>query len=288
MSVSNPQHSVNENQALAMEVRDVHGGYGNKTVLSGASLQLEPGTTTGLLGRNGSGKTTLIHTALGLKAPTKGEAFLHGEPAWDAPEHIRAKLGFVPQQFNAFDWMYVEQCLDFVGDCYPTWDKAYVAQMKEKWLPDPQQRIRELSPGQVQRLATLLAIGHKPDLLVLDEPVASMDPGARRDFFGELAGFAIESQQTVLLSSHITADIERFCSHVAIMHQGKILLHEPLDELRETVQVYSCNEVQNFSTEQILAQTEDSVWVRTTASNTPEKLRGAPMLLEDFFLAVTS
>ena len=78
--------------------------------------------------------------------------------------------------------MYVEDCLQLVGDSYPNWDHDYVRGMKERWLPDDYQRIRDLSPGQVQRVATLLAIGHKPNLLVLDEPVASMDPGARREF----------------------------------------------------------------------------------------------------------
>jgi len=184
--------------------------------------------------------------------------------------------------------MFVEDCLDLVGDCYPTWDKAYVAQMKEKWLPEAWQRIRVLSPGQLQRLGTLLAIGHKPDLLVLDEPVASMDPGARREFFGELAGFALEGKQTVLLSSHITADIERFCSHVAIIHNGQVVLHESLDWLRESVRVYSQREAENFSAEQILAQSDNAVWVKSVESSSTTQSSGDPLLLEDFFLAVTS
>ena len=270
-----------------MELRDITADYGGHPILNGVSLRLEQGSTTGLLGRNGSGKTTLIHTAIGLKAPKSGKALLFGEPAWDASQNIRARLGFVPQVFYAYEWLAAVDAIAFVGDCYPNWDHNYVAALMNRWLPNSWEKISNLSPGQRQRVAALLAIGHKPDLLVLDEPVAAMDSAARHEFFAELVELRRDNNQTVLLSSHITSDIERYCSHVAILQAGKILLHEPLDELRQRVYCIDADKASAQAADFVLARTKTQLWLRDAPAHLLTGSEPQQLVLEDLFLALT-
>ena len=181
----------------------VHLSYGRDRVLKGTDLELERGTVTGLLGRNGSGKTTLMRTALGLMQADEGSASVFGAPAGNSPSTVRKRIGFVPQQFGAFGWTTVDACLDFVARHYKdAWDERLVSRLRNEWQLR-NRKIARLSPGDQQKVAILLAIGHRPDLLVLDEPVASLDPAARRDFLRTLMEVNVDQGQTILLSSHI-------------------------------------------------------------------------------------
>ena len=273
---------------LPLSMSDVAVGYRRKRpVLQDVTLAARPGSITGLLGRNGAGKTTLIHTALGLRKAWHGQVELFGRNAWDAPAEIRKRVGFVPQRLDDFHWLTVSQCLDLIGGFHDRWDAWLVGHLREQWAV-PDERIGSLSPGMRQRVAVLLAIGHRPDLLVLDEPLASLDPSARRGVLRLIGEMNAQTGQTVLLSSHQCSDIERICSDVAILHAGRIVLHTAIDDLKEQVR-----RVSGMSTvpsgDDVLAARADRLWLRNwRAHDLSSAARVDGLSLEEFFLDITA
>lgn len=263
-------------------------GYRRKRpVLNDLTLAVPAGSITGLLGRNGAGKTTLIHTALGLRKASGGRALLFGHAAWTAPPEVRRRIGFVPQQFLDFHWLTPSQCIDLVAPFHERWDHQLVADLRARWaLPD--QRVGTLSPGMRQCVAVLLAIGHRPDLLVLDEPVAMLDPGARRDFLRAIGELNAQAGQTVLLSSHICSDVERICSEIAILHGGRIVLHSEIDDLKEHVRrVSGIPSVPSES--DVLAKSGSRFWLRNWRDHDlSAAARVDELNLEELFLDLTA
>ena len=220
-----------------IELRGVVKSYGEKVVLTGLDLSVQRGSVLGLLGTNGSGKTTLIKCALGLIRPQSGEARLLGEPAWTLSAEAKSRIGYVPQIINLYPWMKVCQLIDYTAAFYPNWNHNLVARLiKELDIP-AKDRIGPLSVGQLQKVAILLALGHEPDLLILDEPAASLDPLARRRFLQMIIYLAEPGKRTVLFSTHITSDLERVADRVAILKSGRIAWHGLLDELKEQTRV---------------------------------------------------
>ncbi len=273
---------------IALELNRVSISYDTFNVLNGLDLKLDRGTVTGLLGRNGCGKTTLIRVALGLMQADAGEASVFGVPSADSPSRIRKRIGYVPQTFDSFNWMKVGDCVDFVASFYEDdWDSELIARLIQEWrLSD--RKIGELSPGDQQKVSILLAVGHKPDLLILDEPVAKLDPGARREFLRILVEMNLDHNQTVLLSSHIISDIERICSHVAILHEGRIRCHSSVDALKQNVRVITVSERYSGSIQNALGRTGNRHWVWYTDDfELPPEARIEETTLEDLFIGIT-
>jgi ABC-2 type transport system ATP-binding protein len=216
-------------------VHNLSKSFGGKAALTEVTLSLPPGTVTGLLGRNGAGKTTLIKCLLGLLRAGGGESWVLGEPSADLSPAVKARIGYVPQEPVIYPWMRVRQGIAYQGAFYPNWDTALVEDLLKTFDLDPRQRIGALSVGQLQKLAILLALAPCPDVLLLDEPVAALDPGGRRDFLRLLMDLVADGARTVLLSTHITTDVERVCSHVAILKEGRLLQMTELDDLRGSV-----------------------------------------------------
>jgi ABC-2 type transport system ATP-binding protein len=204
-----------------------------REVLRGLDLSIPAGSVVGLLGKNGAGKTTLIKAALGLIKLNTGSAQIFGEDAWKLSAEAKARLGYVPQVVSLYPWMRVGQIADYIGAFYPRWNDALVDRLLREWRVDPLERVGVLSVGTLQKLAIVLALGHEPELLVLDEPAASLDPAARRDFLKALLEIANDGRRTILFSTHITSDLERVADRVAILRDGKIAYHGELDELKE-------------------------------------------------------
>ncbi len=208
--------------------------FGAQRVLSGLDWQLPAGQVVGLLGRNGAGKTTLIETLLGLREPDAGRALLFGQPSQALPDDARARIGYVPQRSDLFEWLTPDQLLAYFRSFYPRWNAAKVEGLMSRWDIPRDKAIRKLSGGQQQRLSIVRALAHEPELLVLDEPVASLDPAGRRDFLGELVDQVADRGTTILFSTHILSDLERVAVDVAFLSGGRIALHAPLDELLES------------------------------------------------------
>ncbi len=217
----------------AIELQGIIKSYGRKAVLTGVDLSVPKGSVVGLLGTNGSGKTTLIKCALGLIRPQGGSARLLGEDAWALSAEAKSRIGYVPQVISLYPWMKVRHLIDYTAAFYPNWNHELVARLIAEWSLPPEDRIGPLSVGQLQKVAIVLALGHEPDLLILDEPAASLDPLARRQFLQMIIDLAEPGKRTVLFSTHITSDLERVADQVAILKSGRIAWHGLLEDLKE-------------------------------------------------------
>ena len=189
-----------------VQARGLQKSFGRQPVLRGLDWQLRQGQVVGLLGRNGAGKSTLLECLLGLRETDGGSATLFGEPVAALSEAARARIGYVPQKAELFEWLTPVQMLDYFRALFPRWNDALVHGLLTRWGFDGEAKIRpigRLSGGERQRLSIIRALAHEPDLLVLDEPVASLDPVGRRDFLRELIGTVIERDTTVVFSTHI-------------------------------------------------------------------------------------
>jgi ABC-2 type transport system ATP-binding protein len=160
-----------------------------------------------------------------------------GEPAWTLRPEAKSGIGCVPQIVNLYQWMTVREVIDYTAAFYPNWNHDPVVRLIKELEIHAGDRIGPLSVGQLQKVAILLALGHEPDLLILDEPAASLDPLARRQFLQMIIDLAEPDKRTVLFSTHITSDLERVTDQVAILKSGVIAWHGMLDELREQTHV---------------------------------------------------
>lgn len=208
-------------------------------VLKALDWALQPGQVVGLLGRNGCGKTTLLETLLGLREPQQGRVQLFGQDVAHLDDTARARIGYVPQQSDLFDTFTATQLLAYFRSFYPRWNEAKVEGLLSRWDIARDKPIRKLSGGQQQRLSIIRALAHEPDLLVLDEPVASLDPVGRRDFLRELVDQVLDRGTTVVFSTHILSDLERVAFNLAFLSDGRIALQAPLDELLEQVRAFT-------------------------------------------------
>jgi ABC-2 type transport system ATP-binding protein len=227
-------HAPLPDPAPSVTLNGLRVAFGAQTVLDGLDWALLPGQVVGLLGRNGAGKTTLLESLLGLREVDAGIARLFGQPVTALDDALRARIGYVPQQSDLFEWMTPAQMLGYFKSFYPRWNDAKVEGLLSKWDIERDKTIGNLSGGQQQRLAIIRALAHEPDLLVLDEPVASLDPAGRRDFLRELVDQVLNRGTTVVFSTHILSDLERVAFNVAFLSGGRIALQAPLDELLET------------------------------------------------------
>jgi ABC-2 type transport system ATP-binding protein len=190
--------------------------YGRRWALSDCNLAIPQGRVIGLVGPNGAGKTTLLHLAVGLLAPTVGTIeVLGGRPA-EGSEQL-GRVGFVAQDTPTYARLTVAQHLQMAGWLNPNWDQELAQSRIDHLDLDPRQRAGSLSGGQRAQLALTLAIAKRPELLILDEPVASLDPLARREFLQDLMEVVAVQGISVMLSSHLVADLERVCDYLVVL-----------------------------------------------------------------------
>jgi ABC-2 type transport system ATP-binding protein len=218
---------------IALQTHGLGKRYGRRWALSGCTLQVPAGRVAGLVGRNGAGKTTLLHLAVGLTRPSAGSISVLGEEVAATPEQL-ARIGFVAQETPLYPTLTVAEHLRFGAALNPRWDQALAQERIARIGLDPGQRAGTLSGGQRAQLALTLAIAKRPRLLVLDEPVANLDPLARREFLQGLMEFTAEHEVSVVLSSHLVADLERVCDHLIVLADGCVQLCGEVEELLAT------------------------------------------------------
>ena len=205
--------------------------YGSNWALRDCTLSIPAGSVTALVGPNGAGKTTLLQLAVGLGRPSAGTVrVLGGSPREDARE-VLPRIGFVAQEHPLYARLSVADMLRVGRSLNRIWDDEFArARIDSLGLP-PGQKVGKLSGGQQAQVALTLALAKRPELLLLDEPVASLDPLARREFLQSVMEVVAERGTTVVLSSHIVADLERVCDHVVILSHARTQLAGPLDEI---------------------------------------------------------
>ena len=195
-------------------------------------LVVEQGEVFGFLGPNGAGKTTTIRLLLDLIRPTSGRALLFGIESTADPVAIHRRIGYLPGEFALFDRLTGGQTIEYFANLRGGVDPDYQDSLVARFDLDPSRRFREYSKGNKQKVGLVIALQHRPDLLVLDEPTAGLDPLVQQTFFAFLREAAAEGR-TVFLSSHILGEVERTCDRVAIIREGRLVTVDRVDALRD-------------------------------------------------------
>jgi ABC-2 type transport system ATP-binding protein len=205
--------------------------YGAKWALRDCAIELPEGRVAALVGPNGAGKTTLLHLAVGLSRPTSGSVAIFGASPHREPLAVLPNVGFLAQDHPLYRGFTVDEMLRVGRVLNPAWDDPLARRRLRDLDIPPKQRIGTLSGGQKAQVALALALAKRPRLLLLDEPIASLDPLARREFLQSLMAAVSDDGLTVVLSSHILADLERVCDHLIILSAARVQLHGAIDEL---------------------------------------------------------
>jgi ABC-2 type transport system ATP-binding protein len=207
--------------------------YGRRWALSDCTLDIPAGKVVGLVGPNGAGKTTLLHLIVGLLTPTSGSIrVLGGRPA-AGPAQL-ARVGFVAQDSPTYAGLSVADHLRLGARLNPSWDAAQARDRIERLGLDPARKAGKLSGGQRAQLALTLGIAKRPELLILDEPVAALDPLARREFLQGLMEATAEHTLSVVLSSHLVSDLERVCDYLIVLVDSRVRVVGEVEELLAT------------------------------------------------------
>jgi ABC-2 type transport system ATP-binding protein len=215
----------------ALEAHGLGRRYGSQWALQGCTLDIPRGTVTALVGPNGAGKTTLLRLAVGLTRPSAGFVRVFGLDPREQAAKALPRVGFLAQEHPLFGGFSIEEMLQVGRKLNPAWDDA-AARARIAALDLPlKQKVRRLSGGQRAQVALTLALAKRPELLLLDEPVASLDPLARREFLQSVVEAVAERDLTVILSSHILADLERVCDHLLILAASKTQLAGSIEEI---------------------------------------------------------
>jgi len=220
---------------LAIELQAVDKSFRNTQVLRGMTLQVERGKTFAFLGRNGAGKTTAIRMLLGLLKRDDGAIRVQGiDPEMD-PVAVRASVGYLAEDQTMYGWMRCEELLRFIAPFYPTWDHQLALEYSRDFDVPLQTKIKHLSKGQNVRLGLVLALAHRPELVILDDPALGLDPIMRKQFNRDLITHLQGEGRTVFYSSHLLYEVEPVADEVAILDQGQIIRQSETEELRSDV-----------------------------------------------------
>jgi ABC-2 type transport system ATP-binding protein len=206
--------------------------YGSHRGIVDVDLEVQQGEVFGFLGPNGAGKTTTIRILLDLIRPTSGKAFVFEIESSADPAAIHRRIGYLPGEFTLYDRLTGAQTLEYFGNLRGGVDPVYQASLIERFDLDPSRRFREYSKGNKQKVGLVAALQHRPELLILDEPTAGLDPLVQQTFFAILRE-AVAEERTVFLSSHILSEAERSCDRVAIIREGRIVRVDRVDALRD-------------------------------------------------------
>ena len=218
-------------------VSDLTRRFGRTVALSSVSLTIERGTVHGLVGANGAGKTTLIKHILGLLRAQSGSVRVFGlDPVAD-PVGVLSRIGYLSEDRDLPGWMRVHELLSYSRAFHPGWDDAYADELRRLFTLDPAATIGTLSRGQRARAGLIVALAHRPELLVLDEPSSGLDPVVRRDILDAVMHTIAHEGRTVLFSSHLLDEVERVADHVTMLSGGTAVLSGRLEEIRDAHRV---------------------------------------------------
>ncbi len=222
----------------AIKIEGLHFSYGRKQVLKGVNLEVPKGSIFGFIGRNGTGKTTTIKTLLGLQKPRSGRCIIGGLDSFKKTLEIRRRIGFMAEDQQMYGWMKVGRIIKWVAGFYPNWDYKFADELAEILRLPMNMKVKALSKGQNSSLALLLALGHRPDIVILDDPTLGLDPIARKDFLRHVIDLLQSNSVTVFFSSHLLYEIEPVADHIAILDNGIIIKAGKTEELRDNIRKF--------------------------------------------------
>jgi ABC-2 type transport system ATP-binding protein len=264
----------------ALEAEGLGKRFGKRWALRHCSLTVPAGRVVGLVGANGAGKTTLLHLAVGLLEPTEGAIRVLGRPPAHDVEQL-ARVGFLAQDAPVYGSLSVADHLELGRRLNPSWDRQLAERRIGRLGLPLDQRAGKLSGGQRSQLALTLAMGKRPELLLLDEPVSSLDPLARREFMQDLMELVAEREPTVVLSSHLLSDIERICDHLIVVAGGRVRVDGPVDDLLATHKLLTGPRADTTS----LGQRHDIVRVSHTDRQTTVLVRTKQPIIDPRWVA---
>lgn len=222
----------------AIELRQVAKSFGRKLVLRDLSLTVGAGKTFAFLGRNGEGKTTTIRMLLGLLKPDEGSIRVGGVDPTTDPLTLRDRVGYLAEDQTMYGWMRVEEIVRFVAPFYTKWDHELARRYLEEFGLPLRTKVKHLSKGQTVRLGLVLALAHRPDVVILDDPALGLDPIMRKQFNRDLVAHLQGEGRTVFYSSHLLYEVEPVADEVAILDGGRIVRCSPTEELRDDVKQF--------------------------------------------------
>lgn len=217
---------------LAVETQNLCKAFGNNLALDNVNLRVEQGSIYGLLGPNGAGKTTTLEILLGLKAPTSGRVLVAGCDIAENHQEVITRIGYVAEESNLYGYMKVCDLIEFCAALRDNWSPRVASACLDLFSLPIEEVVANLSMGMRKQLALLLALAAQPDLLILDEPTAGLDPLKKRQFYSFLVDTVAENQRTVLLATHDLADVERVADTIGILVRGKLRIQGRLDEFK--------------------------------------------------------
>lgn len=286
---------------LPVSVNGLTRRFGKKTALNNISLSLPSGRVLGLVGENGAGKTTLIKHIMGLLKAQQGTVRVFGMDPVKDPVGALSRIGYLSEERDLPNWMRVDELMNYTRAFYPDWDASYAEELRQIFKIDESSKIKQLSQGQKARAALITALAYRPPLLLLDEPSSGLDPVVRRDILGAIIRTVADEGRTVLFSSHLLEEVERVADDVAMIHNGKVVMHDSLENIKGRHHLITLRFPETFSEKPdfpgaISAEGQDREWTILCNGNLDEisakaKARGCeiyqemPPTLEDIFVA---
>ena len=217
-----------------IQIAEVTRRFGATTALDSVTVSVLRGMVYGLVGANGAGKTTLIKHVMGLLVPESGSVRVFGLDPVAEPVGVLSRIGYLSEENDLPGWMSVDELVRYSRALYPGWDDAYAEELRQAFALDRTASIKTLSKGQKARVGLLVALAHRPELLVLDEPSSGLDPIVRRDILGAVIRTIAHEGRTVLFSSHLLDEVEQVADHVTMIDHGRVALSAPLDEMKQS------------------------------------------------------
>lgn len=209
--------------------------FGRRRALDGVDLVVAPGSVLGLIGRNGAGKTTALRLAHGVLFPDAGRIRVLGLDPTRQGNEVRRRASLLSEESSLYPWMTVEEILGFAGALHPRWDPALACSLRERLDLDPRARIKTLSRGTRAKVSLVLAVACRPEVLLLDDPTAGLDPLVRSEVLQTILEAIPAEGGAVVYASHLVADVERVADRIAILDQGKLRIEAPLEDLKARV-----------------------------------------------------